>query len=100
MTENKDWYGLLVKTLALQTKGRKKEIEEFNKEIGEPDSKIVLEVEEEYGITTFGAIEYGFWNTDRGVVKLRKYKNGYHPESMVLISDEEIEAIIRARGAK
>jgi len=43
----------------------------FNEELREPDA--VLEIDEHY--------TYGLWRIPEGVIKIRKFKNGYHLSS-------------------
>lgn len=59
----------------------RKEHEEFNKNLREPD--IIHE-------------EFGYWRTDdgSGIIKMRRLKTGYNRRGQIFISKEEIEKII------
>lgn len=64
---------------------RKEEIEDYNKSLRKPD----FEGNDDEGVL------YGYWRMYGGVLKARKYKDGYHPYGYAFVEGEEIEMMSR-----
>ncbi len=60
---------------------RRDKLAQFNEQLRDPDDVLIFEE---------GLLEYGLWRVPQGVWKLRKYKNGYHPNDGQFISTEEL----------
>jgi len=64
---------------------RRFELEQFNEGIRAPDNVITCAEEP--------SIQYALWRVPEGVWKMRKYKNGYHPNEAVLIDMDELQIL-------
>jgi len=70
----------------LERDRRKKaaQLKEFNEKLRKPDHEVVID---EY-------FAYGYWRIPGGIIMLRKYKNGYHPDNGgEKYTDEDLELL-------
>lgn len=65
---------------------RETRIQEYNLCLREPDKVLFVPVDG-YRYT------YGYWRIEGGIVKARKYKNGYHPYDYSIITDDECKTL-------
>jgi len=77
---------LHLEAIEMNRKKRQAEIEDFNKRLRDPDCTFTFDE----------ATEYGYWRVPGGVMRLLKFKSGYHPTcDRQDFLDEEVEMFAR-----